>query len=250
MFVDLPAVSIERIIRPYNIKEEKLRKTLFPDEIKEITIFVPLIEEFFNKFPIPADCQKLVMLHMLSTIRQLLKKCNFDDQELFGLLLNYSSNILSMFPNFLSEIEEIDFMKDWKILNEKYKHDQAALEALEEVFYYIIYLQNSEPIIKKKTSKINEYLKREIIMQKTEFSKNLNDLLDTLFSVGINKPIDITVFLVLSCKLENKGGIICDDDIMDKLGLTREEYIESIKRLEKHKIIAARIPTDDELKDE
>jgi hypothetical protein len=37
---------------------------------------------------------------------------------------------------------------------------------------------------------------------------------------------------------------------MDKLGLTREEYIESIKRLEKHKIIAARIPTDDELKDE
>lgn len=247
MLIDLSS-PVKRIIRPYNIKEEKLRKTLFPDgidEIKEIIISVPLVEEFFNNFPIPEDCQKLVMLHMLSTMRQLLDECNFDDQELFGLALNYSSNIFSMFPNFLSEIEETDFIKDWNILKEKYKHDQVALEALEKVFYYIIYLQNSESIIKEKTSKINECLKRAIIMQKTEFSKDLNDLLGTLFSVGINKPIDITIFLVLSCKLEHKEGVVCNKDIMDKLDITEKECLDSIKRLETHGVLSSRETTNE-----
>lgn len=68
---NLKPVPIKRIIRPHNI-EEKLRKTLFPDGIKEVTIFIYPIEEFFDKFPLPEDCQKLVILHMLLTINELL----------------------------------------------------------------------------------------------------------------------------------------------------------------------------------
>jgi len=61
---NLKSVPIKRIIRPHNI-EEKLRKDIIPDGIKKMTIFVHPVEEFFDKFPLPEDCQKLVILHML-----------------------------------------------------------------------------------------------------------------------------------------------------------------------------------------
>ncbi|MBM3467679.1 MAG: hypothetical protein FJX70_07635 [Alphaproteobacteria bacterium] len=86
-------------------------------------------------------------------------------------------------------------------------------------------------------------------MQKTEFSKDLNELLDTLFSVGINKPIDITIHLVLCSQLGNKGGVVYNEDIMEKLGITEKEYLDSIKRLEKHGVLSSRKTTNEELRE-
>lgn len=244
MFIDVPG-SVVRIIRPCNV-EEKLRKAFFPDNIKEIKISVFPVENFFDTFPLPKDCQKIVMLHIFYIITGLLKESNFNDEDLLNISLGYSSKISSKFPEILYEIKKTSLTKEWKNLKEKYKHDQVVLESLEQVFYYIIYLDHSEPIIKKEISKINERLKREIIMQKTQFSKDLNDLLDTLFSVGVNKPIDITIYLVVCSQLGNKAETVCNEDIMEKLGITEKEYLDSIKRLEKHGVLSARMPTNEE----
>lgn len=100
MFIDVPG-SVARIIRPCNV-EEKLRKTFFPD--KEMIIVVYSVEEFLDKFPLPKDCQKIVMLHIFHIITGLLKESNFDDEDLLNISLGYSSKMSSNFPEILYEI--------------------------------------------------------------------------------------------------------------------------------------------------
>ncbi|MBM3467678.1 MAG: hypothetical protein FJX70_07630 [Alphaproteobacteria bacterium] len=166
MFIDVPLPgSVARIIRPCNV-EEKLRKTFFPDKIKKITISVLPVEEFLDAFPLPKDCQKIVMLHMLVTINELLEKSNFNDKELLELVLGYSSKIFLMSPEILSETKKINFIKEWKKLKKKYSHNQTTLEKLEEVCYFITYLQYSEPIIKKKSVKLMNVLKGKLLCKK------------------------------------------------------------------------------------
>ena len=77
------------------------------------------------------------------------------------------------------------------------------------------------------------------IMQRTEFSKILNSLLDTIFQSGIYKPIDVVIFLLVSGKVEKAGGVVYNKDIMDKLGITEKEYLDCLKRLEKHGVLTA-----------
>jgi hypothetical protein len=94
-----------------------------------------------------------------------------------------------------------------------------------------------------------DFVRQNLETDPTWLTKSLNLRLSMLFQKGIYQPIDIVVYLLIIAKNGHKEGVVFNDDIMNKLRINEKKYLNSIKRLETHGVLASRTLTNEELED-